>query len=676
MIITFQRVCLALLACLFLFTLALGVRRVVLEAQYRKYGADLPFTLESALHYRRVKMVFDTGRLPERDAMIQYPDGVNPRTTYTVGAEYVYAALARCFPSRIPVADRIRWIEGAFFSLGVPILALGLYGWRRNVPAALAGALFYAVSISSVIRSTGQELSHENFAIPLLLVHWAAFVTAPEIRRRMGRWAIEAVSSAFLALALCNWDMIQFYVGAHWFYRLWRLVRRSGSDPAGITSAAWIEYAGLVLAGVLNPYHHAQGWLLSIPMGLAHAAVLLSITSRWIDRMAHRFHLSGSWARLMCVAVVLMLLCGGRAWAGPAGAYGHFAELLWAKLRYFNVKPDDPTRLTFNQRILWTPALHSTDWRSALQLFPALMALTFPAMALVFASTKYRHDARAGELVWIWSLSLVAFWLFSRFHVYLSLFSCIAIGYGMTLLGPARRWIRIGAGALVGIGLFAEAAHTLQQPGRWGRVNVYFKELNELTNWLQREAAPDPVLANFGVSGSIAAYGKCAVLLHPKFENETLRERVREYGETLFKGTEKEFRDWADAHGARYYVYAFGEFSREHPELQMRYFVNQLDPAPEAAARGFEFDPDGRTWFVPLWRNIKYAVYRVVGEGDERMADHYVTQAERAFEQGDLAATEQASILAIERFPRHQRALELLRMATTLKSSGFQGERR
>ena len=36
---------------------------------------------------------------------------------------------------------------------------------------------------------------------------------------------------------------------------------------------------------------------------------------------------------------------------------------------------------------------------------------------------------------------------------------------------------------------------------------------------------------------------------------------MRAYGEALFKGTEEQFRDWAEREGALYYVYALGEFA-------------------------------------------------------------------------------------------------------------------
>lgn len=660
---TWVRIACLVLAGIFLFLLAYGARRAIVEAQYRRFGPNLPFTLESALYYRRVKMVHDTGRLPDHDPMIQFPEGINPRTTYTIGSEFIYAPLAKLFPRRVPFADRLRRLEAAWFSLSIPLLAWGLYRWRRSFGAAGWGAAFYAVALSSVMRSTGQELSHENFAMPFMVAHWALTVTAPQIASRRSRLAAQAAAACALALALCSWDLAKFYIALRLLAQAWRLCARGKDDNI----QAWMEYAALCAVGIWNPYHAAQGWLTSGWMGVAHGLAALRIAAARF-RAGSRF---APWQRAGLLALVIAVVYAIHRVFAPADAYSHFAELLWAKIRFLNTKPPDPGLLTFEQRIMWVPALNSTDGRLALMLFPALFALTIPALVLLWRQSRKSPDSRTGELVFAVLVSAVAFWFFARFHVYLSLFACAAIGTAWSAISDHRWWARVVAGALVATGWYVEAAHTLRVPERWGRVNVYYKELNELTIWLERHAAPDPVLANFGVSGSIAAYGKCAIILHPKFESASIRRRVREYGEALFHGTEKEFRDWADAHGARYYVHAFGEFSRESPDLQMRYFVNALNPKPEAAARGFEFDPEQRTWFVLLYRNIKYAVFRVVTGADEALAAREVARAEAAFQRGDLAATERACLAAMEYFPRQPRAIELLALCGSLQSAGF-----
>jgi hypothetical protein len=212
----------------------------------------------------------------------------------------------------------------------------------------------------------------------------------------------------------------------------------------------------------------------------------------------------------------------------------------------------------------------------------------------------------------------------------------------------------------------------VRTPERWGRTNVYYKELAELAAWLYEHAAPDPVLANFGVSGTIAAYGKCPIVLHPKFESGAIRDRVREYGELLFNGTERGFRDWADARGAKYYVYSLGEFATEHPELQMRYFVDALNPPETAPARLFESSPAKLTYFTRLWGNRKYAVYEIVSRATEREAGGHAAAARAALERGDLEEAQKEAEASLKIDPRQEQAMDVIRHVISLEQKGFQ----
>ena len=677
-----QKYAMIVLGLLLLFTAGLGVRRVVLEEQYRRRGEQLPFTLESALFYRRVKMLYDTGSLPRPDLLVQFPEGVDSARTYTLGAEWVYAAGARLLPGRWPVAERVRWLEAAWFCLGLPFLALGVWSWRRSWLAAALSSLGYAVAASSVVRSTGQELSHENFAFPLLIAHWALDVAARQSVRKRVSILLSAAGALALALALCTWDLVQYYV-------LLRLMvgaadgvrRRLGAGTRERGRVLW-DVGALTLVGLVNPYHRAHGWLYSAPMLVAYGILLLLVLDGFLSkvRVSARPQPADIGGRhlLLRILVIMLPVAAGLAWQhlGPyASSYGHFGELLWAKLRFLNHKPADPALLTFDQRIMWVPALHSTTWALCRTLFPAILYLTIPAVALVSWHSRKIPGQGFGRLVFYYGVSLAAFWLFARFHVFLSFFASALLGAGASLVGSRRNWImRLVVSAALATGVVVEAVHTLRQPARWGRSNVYYKELDELADWLAARVAPDPVLANFGVSAYIATYGKCAIILHPKFEDGVLRDRVKSYGEQLFGGTEKSFRDWADDHGARYYVYAYGEFSRESPELQMRYFVNAMDPPPGAPARLFEYRPREPTFFQYLWGNQKYAVYKMTTRADEAMADRQARLAERALQEGRLTDAEQAAAEALRLFPRHPAAVETIVHVTELRAAGFHAE--
>ena len=154
-----------------------------------------------------------------------------------------------------------------------------------------------------------------------------------------------------------------------------------------------------------------------------------------------------------------------------------------------------------------------------------------------------------------------------------------------------------------------EAARVLAVPLRWASAVGYYPELRALSSFLRTQLAGEPVVANFGVSGAIAAYGGCPVVLHPKFETRDARDRVESYATALFKGDEDTFAAWMEAHDAAVYVHAMGEFSHVAVGYQMRFMVDALHPPENAAARLFEKRMQDLKRFKLVHQTRKYRVF-------------------------------------------------------------------
>ena len=682
------RLLLQLVLLVALFWGAAATRRHVLNAQ-RQLTSDgsIPFTLESALAFRRIQMMYRDGELPKHDRGIQYPEGVAARETDTLGAERYYAETSRRWPGVLNLAEKIRWLHLLWFCLAVP----GIYFWVKWMGGGALGgfwaAAFYAVAISVVARSTGQELSHENNALPLLVWHLAADARRGRSRSRGGRFAAGLAAAVMAALALCLWDLVQYYLALTLAWELFRAVR--GRLPReDLWSRVVPLVAVLLVAGLRNPYLRAHGFAFSPVMGLGWGAVLAGAPIAQRQKRATRLILG-------LTPLALALVCSRMT----LPAYGHFAGLFWAKLRHLNIRPANPARLTFEQRILWVPALHSTSLVQMLQWFPALLGLTAAAVWGVMRSDVCRRRVAPGffPLLLYGVVSLGAFVLFFRFHVWLALFACGLLGLGAGCLGvpETRGWRRYTGLVLLTGGLLVEASQpwrgplavgkrpTVETPEAvkwdgplaWGRPNVYATETEELMNYLLTHVAPEPVLANFGVSASIAAYGGCPVVLHPKFESPDIRAKVRDYGEALFLGDESEFRSWMESQGATVYVYSKGEFSTVQPGYQMRYMVNALDPATNAAARLFEQRPKELEHFAPQFDNRKYCVYRLTRSPVvARLAQSCVEEARTALAKGNLAVAEWQAAHALRMDPDNEEAQTIVRVATNLREDGFREE--
>ena len=681
------RLILQALLLLLLLTGAAATRRHVLDAQ-RQLTADgtIPFTLESALAFRRIQMAYRDGALPQVDRGIQYPDGVVARATDTLGAERIYAAVARHWPGTLSLDEKVRWLHLLWFCLAIP----AMYFWVKWLGGGSAGgfwaAAFYAVAISAVARSTGQELSHENHALPLVIWHLAAGAWMRN-RARTFRTRLFAgwVAAALAGLALCAWDLVQFYL---MLWMTWGLVEalRGRLAKEDLWTRAVPMMAVLLAAGLRNPYLAAHGFLLSPVMALGWGVLLAGAPVAQRQRMATRI--------VLVLIPILGLAAVSRIYLP---SYGHFASLLWAKLRFWNVRPEDPALLTFTQRILWAPALNSTTWNLLWQWFPALLVLTVADTFVLIRGTVRNRWAFADFplLLFLLLASFAFFILFFRFHVWLAVFACGMLGLWAGQAGTvAPRWARGLMVAILAGGWLIEAWQPWMGPIRltrpeieypeapkwagpllWGRPNVYAAETDELMEHLRKYVAPEPVLANFGLSAGIATYGGCPVVLHPKFESPEIRAKVQAYGEALFKGDEAAFKDWMEAQGATVYVHSMGEFSEIQPGLQMRYMVDALGPATNAAARLFEQRPEDLQYFTPQFANRKYRVFRLKHSPvAARLAQALAVQARSALENGELESAEKKAAHALRMDAENEAAQAVLRHANSLQESGFRAE--
>ncbi|MCX6991814.1 MAG: hypothetical protein NT011_01590 [Kiritimatiellaeota bacterium] len=682
------KILLAVLGLVALFAAGLAIRRVVLSAQFEQYGRPLPFNMESALEFRYVRMLFETGHIPRLDKAVQVPEGVVVCATYTLGAEYVYAAAARLFPwpnslaelgqagrpKTLPLDDRVRWTAAAWFCLGIPLMSLWLWAWTRSIWAAgLAGA-YYAVALAAVMRSTGQELQHENFALPFLIAHWALGALANRTKGRSAFFIAALFSALMLACAVSFWDLIQYYIVLWGIWSYVRFVAGKYFRDYRACLAWWLILLALAGAGVLNPYLRAHAFTGSFAMLLAYGVALGLGAERllqigvaapvraWISPVATgsrpRLHF---WRTLVLALTALLPLIAGALWIQQYGeTYSHFGELLWAKLRFLNQKPADPALLTFDQRILWTAPLNSATFLLTATLFPVTLCLSVLAGIIALFHTRAHPDPEINQLLGYTVISLLAFVFFMRFHVFLILgFAALLgwLGYWVSVKRSFIRWL-IMVLLLAGVGV--EAAHVMNNPVRWGSVPVYLNEKRELCRWLRANVGGESVLANFGLSSFLLTYANCPIVLHPKFEAPGIRARVRTYGEALFKSNEDGFRAWMEPFGAPYYVYALGEFADIQPESQMRYCVNALNPPPSAAARLFEKRPEQGRYFRFLWGNAKYRVFRVITRADELSAGRLAAEAMQALRQGRRPDAENKATQALMYDPQNTNAMQVI----------------
>jgi len=845
-----------------LFLIGVGTRRQVFRSQPAvqerwKNGKEVPFTYESALQFRQTRILYEMGALPEVDPQIRTGEisrnveagagvdsgtaagtnepspnvnagvkGVKLDETYSLGSEHWYVALAKIMPRSWSLENRFRWAALLLFCLTIPLLALWVGLRTRSAAAGAVAGLLFAVCYAAVVRSTGLELSRENFALPWL----AAFLAAQAwsgLNLRSGRWTFwlaVVCSGVCLALAQCYWDLVQFVV-AIWvlgFAVQWLLVPNAalgavGSTAERVRTAAqwWIPFGCLLVAGFVNPYLSYHGFVSSAPMllglGLALVLALQVFSGRGDSTAADGTRLGLGpvrwWHGLLVLLPLAWLLIGG------GESYGHFGSLLAAKIQHFNIKPADPQLLSYEQRVMWTPALHSSTWYHLFDVFPYLLyagvlamggfalrarehrgvllgsvaglmlvlllfndhlgfrlprSLSLPAFALscglfglyLFGFARWgatsRHGAsesaqpmhsqsHATAVRWIFwfGFTWLCFVFFFRMHVFTVFFLCALIGGGIAAMGDLRGtqdatdqtnvgvW-RFGFPLAIGLGLSValleltalldpfggvkSAQSKAAKSGLLDRPGVNYAQLAEVVDAVNKLAKdmPEPpvVLANFPLSASVAGYTDCPVVLHPKFETEDIRAKVKEFYEQLYittnnqtaAGVEFDFYEWTQKQGAAIYIQHPGanagtraaqfEHMLKNPNLPAEakraitkilksvrfpdnrpvYMAGLTEAEPGSMVTLFERSPNALRYFKPVRLADpanRFRVFRIITHQDIDMGVRQASMARRQFEMGDYSRAFDYAERTITMYdPGNPTAKRIINKLTTLLFQG------
>ena len=545
----------------------------------------------------------------------------------------------------------VRRFDAAWYALGVIPLFFFVRGRTRSLTAATIAGVLLACAYAAVQRSTGLEYSRENFALPFIFAHFWLF----DMALRKGWRAPAIVAGALLAVALATWDLTQLYLLLVVAYCAVRcLVRRAWA--AELVHLAPTLGAALVV-GLIVPYLWAHQFPISYAMLLGYG-----LMAWWL--VETRVKLPGLVTKGVLVVLVVGTLLG--ATLLPAGrTYSHFRELLFAKLRYLNVKPLDPTKLSYEARILWTPALHSATtihmghW--PVSEFRAVLLLATMAGVLVALAKRLRREIGAVSLLVAMTVVwLVLYLLFVRMQVFLIFFIAAFVGIGVGAAGAlARRsWPAAAAVPVVALLFLADPAVTAVIARHGGQLdgdpaegtterrlspltiriamgygrNVQPGATAVLVDWLKKNTPEDAVvLTTFPLEPTIFEYAGRRIVVHPKFETPAMREKVREFLEAFYGPTERGFYEFCRRNKVDYFVLTatlpgpdLARATREEWVYSFRYAAAATHPRAEEGTHWMNDDVKMCSYFRFRTEviaegekvNYVYRVFEVVSEFD------------------------------------------------------------
>jgi hypothetical protein len=104
---------------------------------------------------------------------------------------------------------------------------------------------------------------------------------------------------------------------------------------------------------------------------------------------------------------------------------------------------------------------------------------------LVSCLSKIRSEPEYYRLLFFYAASLIAFGLFVRFHVFTIVFAAGVLGYFVSWALNRAWWVGLTVVSILVAGMGIEADRVLRTPERWGRPNLYYNEVRELTRKLK-----------------------------------------------------------------------------------------------------------------------------------------------------------------------------------------------
>lgn len=631
--------------------ISFDIRVKTWKKEEQKWGNDFIYTLESALLLRYARLAVDN-KVPVYDKKIEFPDGIKSFDTFSLSGNIFIARIYKFFQlitgSKVELDVFHRYFMPAYFVLFSVISVFIIGRIYSGSFLALVMAFWFGVYIPSVIRSTGQEFMGENFALPLIFVHAAMYLAGLKTGKRI----FLVVSSIFLAAGWVFWDMTNLYI---YIFAVFLSLTENKSMNILIFAIP------LAIVSVSDPYLRAHYSWLSVPV------VYLAVISlyNWIlSKTGFNIRKNGVFIKtLLFLLVFLCVSC-----TGYGSDYSHFWELLISKIKFFNVKPLDPAKLTFDIRVLWAPALHSATLYQVKKYFSCIL---ITGMISIFLRFSRKNPLLSWEkyILICFFIFFVLYLFFVRVHVYTAFFAVMTI---LFLNKIEKVYVRILANIALVLLCAGEYDRTLSYQEYMGRGEDY-RSLSSLIQWIQKNTKPDePILASMNLAGPIINYADRPVILQPKYEKKNARGKYKKFIIALFSEIEKPFYNFTEEHGAKYFVYQKGT-SWNNSIYSPVYFVGlSQNEVKNTLAAKFEGDFNSLDKFYPVFENNQYRIFKVVSNQKVAEAKQFFKKGDEYFIQSDYLKSESFYRRSLEIYPNYREAR--MKLGTVLWYLGRKNE--
>lgn len=556
------------------------------------------FWTENAFHYRYAKMFAEGMAIPDVDIRMQYPEGMHVfRDEMPMMEHFVGYAFRRFAPPGMRFHMFLLTLVCVYSSLIIfPAYLLAARAWGEAGRGVVA-LLFYALTYSFIGPVVLGAFVRQDFALPFLFLGTHFLLVGME----NGGW--KTWIAAFLtAFAFASWHLSQFY----YLVLLTGIILvyfASGDRRPQIAHAVGVMTLVLVCVSLFVLPLRSGGFPFSITMLLSYAFLLA--------HYAPCRRPLATWKRALVLVGAFVLLAGvvTLVFGEHATRYSHVYRLMIDKMRFLGVKPADPSQLSFESRVMWTSSFLSPSFQvMAGWMSGAWIAAAAAAVFAVLDMRRARSVSVSGALIlWMSAVFVVLFAMIHRMDIFASFFVCVLAGrafprHWKTLKGCA------GIAVIAGLVMFSYGNLTRMYMISGSPPPELVKPLIEE---IRRNTEPsDVILASFPLSPVICAYTERPVVIHSKFENLRVREKVEEFYNALYSN-EETFFHFCRKYDVKYFVYDPVMLLNMSTE-SMRYIADRLDLTDDVAAVRMHLLPESLAHFLLVFQNDHYRVFRVL----------------------------------------------------------------
>lgn len=584
-------------------------------------------------------MIADGLDIPRRDFLVQWPEGLRPWRELTVLMELVHGTLFRWLSVLIPGVTLDLFLV-VMISLNSALAGLivyaaaGICGVSRRWGVMLA--CFFLFTPAAYSRVGDYELEH--FAGPLFLLSVILFMKMVQMRRITPSMAVLATLSA--ALSVASWHVSQFLFLGFTIASALMFPILPVSALSQWRRAFLPLISGIVIAGVLSPIMRETGLLTSTGF-----IAMIGLFALFFFGERYRF----SKRIRVVVLAVLTFFCGVLflllLQASSGGDYGHVWHLIYGKLIFLGRKPISPADMPWDARILWTGAFNTMStyvflYQFRILLIPLMIGLVMFLTKIITAKDRIAH---------IWSflflnslIFAIAAVLIQRLSMFACFFFCLCAMFagwsGERLPATARTdrkgddrdeqlsrrkpspWLTVLLISLAIIQIhealkFERTAltsliHSLAPDARVSRPFLHPTWRMQLMNWIRENVARnDAILTNFELGPTVLVCTGRPIVLQPKFENDAIRRKVKDFLMVLFHGTEEQLAEFMDRNDTRYFLYPINNFF-ENDADSLRYLTDCPAIGTDSLLYRLHFEPEACTSLSLVFRNGFYSVFR------------------------------------------------------------------